>query len=265
MGTRTKYEPNELCWVDLMAADLDAAATFYSSLLGCEVVKPDTQGGPPYYMLQRDGHSLAGMGALPPEMATQGIPPHWGTYVNTPDLEAACERVSAAGGQVAMPPTSVGPAGSMAMVLDPTGAGIRLWKADRHIGAGLVNVPGTWVWNELTTAKLDEALAFYEAAFDWTASADDMPDGSKYWGLKRRGDEKLQAGAMLPPPGTEGQPPNWSVYFAVESIETAKARVGELGGQVLMPLSVPAGEIAVCTDPGGAVFLLIEMAIEVDE
>ena len=56
-----------------------------------------------------------------------------------------------------------------------------------------------------------------------------------------------------------GAPPHWLAYFAVTSSEGALARVLELGGAVLAGLlDVPAGRIALVSDPQGAVFALFE-------
>ena len=51
--------------------------------------------------------------------------------------------VEAAGGRVAMAPFDVMDAGRMSFVMDPSGAPVALWQANQHIGATLVNEPGT--------------------------------------------------------------------------------------------------------------------------
>jgi hypothetical protein len=55
-------------------------------------------------------------------------------------------------------------------------------------------------------------------------------------------------------------PPNWSVYFYVADVETAVAKVQELGGTVLvLPRSVgDMGKFAVVQDPQGGVFTVME-------
>jgi hypothetical protein len=61
-------------------------------------------------------------------------------------------------------------------------------------------------------------------------------------------------------------PANWAVYFFVENVETAVAKVQELGGNILMP-PTPAGEIgkfSVVQDPAGAVFTVMEFNGPVD-
>ena len=49
------------------------------------------------------------------------------------------------------------------------------------------------------------------------------------------------------------------MYFASEGIETSLAKVSELGGSVLAPVTdIGIAKIAVAQDPQGAVFALYE-------
>ena len=51
----------------------------------------------------------------------------------------------------------------------------------------------------------------------------------------------------------EGVPPHWRPYFTVESTEAAVERACELGGdEVLAPLEIFDGSIALARDPQGA-------------
>jgi predicted enzyme related to lactoylglutathione lyase len=61
---------------------------------------------------------------------------------------------------------------------------------------------------------------------------------------------------MMPLP-TEGIPPFWQPYFAVESLEAGQAKVLELGGRAFMePIEVPGGAFIAVVDPQGAAFSL---------
>jgi uncharacterized protein len=62
---------------------------------------------------------------------------------------------------------------------------------------------------------------------------------------------------MQLPPGT-GAPPHWLVYFGSEAVDDDAGRIGELGGQVMVPpTDVPGGRIVVAQDPQGAVFAIL--------
>jgi uncharacterized protein len=53
------------------------------------------------------------------------------------------------------------------------------------------------------------------------------------------------------------------VYFAVDDADRAAARVGELGGSVMMgPTDIEPGRFAVVADPAGAVFGVLELKPE---
>ena len=62
------------------------------------------------------------------------------------------------------------------------------------------------------------------------------------------------------PPGT---PPHWLVYFGVEDLDGALAKVGELGGTTLFgPQDIQIARIAGVRDPQGAVFALYAGQLE---
>src|SRR4051812_44061900 len=160
----SEYAPGTPSWVDLASPDPDASARFYGGLFGWEATDPgpvEESGG--YRMLQRDGRNVAGLGPTQGE----GQPAMWTTYVSTDDAEAVAAKVREAGGRVMMDPFDVLGAGRMAVFVDPAGAYISVWQPQDHHGADVVNEPGSLCWNELATRDIDQAKAFYGAAFGW--------------------------------------------------------------------------------------------------
>ena len=250
----TSYAPGTPSWVDLGTSDAVAGAAFYSALFGWEINEgPPEAGG--YRMCMLNGHPVAGMG---PQMNAD-MPPYWTTYVSVVDADAATTAVTDAGGQVLLPPMDVLDVGRMAIFMDPTGAAISAWQPRAHIGAGLVNEPGTLCWNELATRDTDAAEAFYAAVFGWGANKSDMGafmyteytvDGRGIAGMMPMGEE-------FPPE----VPPHWLVYFAVADCDASAALVTELGGQIHVPPSdIPmVGRFALCQDPQGAMFSLMAL------
>src|SRR5262249_57012468 len=107
------------------------------------------------------------------EPAAGGRPPVWNTYLAADSVDDAPAKVGQAGGTVAMEPFDVMDAGRMSFVLDPGGAPVALWQANQHIGATLVNEPGTVVWNELITDN-QAAASFYEQGLGLTTTTADM-------------------------------------------------------------------------------------------
>jgi uncharacterized glyoxalase superfamily protein PhnB len=91
----------------------------------------------------------------------------------------------------------------------------------------------------------DRARAFYERVFGWTTDASGAP-GS------------FHISSITPPSGIHGGPetPEFRVYFRVDDIETAAARVREAGGEVISTASYDSGGNAECRDDQGLRFEL---------
>jgi predicted enzyme related to lactoylglutathione lyase len=260
MHVVTGYPDGLFSWVDLTTNDTAGAKAFYSGLFGWETV--DMPIGPDMYytMLQIDGKNVAGLGPMQPDMQAAGMPPVWTSYVNHSDVDAIAGSVAEAGGQVMMPPMDVFDSGRMAMFVDPTGAIFGVWQPRNHIGAQLVNMPNTLVWNELQTRDADAAKAFYATVFGWTNSTD--PSGYVVFA----NDGRMQAGMMQMDASWGEVPPNWSTYFMVEDVEATVSKVTELGGNVLVPPTAAGemGRFAVVQDPQGGVFTVMQFSGPVD-
>jgi uncharacterized protein len=260
MPKRTEYPQGTPNWVDLQTTDQSAAKQFYSSLLGWSYDdNPMPGGGGVYAMATVNGETVAAIAPMPPG-APEGRPPMWNTYIAVDDVDAAVDKVPAAGGQVLMPAFDIGDAGRMSFVADPTGAVVGLWQANQHIGATLVSETGAVIWNELTTDKPDLALAFYEAAVGLNHSTVEMAPGQNYRLLKAGGTDV--GGCMEPQ--MPGVPNHWHVYFAVDDADVAASKAAGEGGQVLVePFDIPSvGRSAVLSDPQGAVFSVLTPAAQ---
>ena len=253
MPVRTSYAQGTPNWVDLQTTDQAAAKAFYGSLFGWSY---DDQPMPPngvYSMAKLGEGYVAAIAPQSPELAAAGAPPVWNTYLAVDSADDAVSKVEAAGGQVAMAPFDVMDAGRMAFVMDPSGAAVAFWQAGQHIGASLVNEPGTVMWNELITTD-PSAVAFYEQVLGLTTSVMDMGTG-EYTIFEAAGQ---QVGGSTPPqmPGT---PNHWHVYFAVADADAFVTKVTELGGSILVePFDTPVGRMAVLRDPQGATFSIIQ-------
>jgi predicted enzyme related to lactoylglutathione lyase len=255
MPERTSYTQGTPNWVDLPTTDQAAAKTFYAGLFGWTYDDQPMGEGQVYSLAVLNGHQVAAISAQPPEMAAAGAPPMWNTYLAVDSVDDATARVEAAGGKVAMAPFDVMDAGRMSFVMDPSGAPVALWQANQHIGATLVNEPGTVVWNELVTAD-PGVVSFYAEVVGLTTSTMDMGEGA--YTLFEAGGQMVGG---TTPPQMPGVPSHWHVYFAVADADAAAAKVAELGGNVMVqPFDTPVGRMAVVSDPQGAVFSLMQPA-----
>jgi uncharacterized protein len=248
MGARKSYAPGTFCWVDLVVEDQNAAKAFYGELFGWSYENLPVGGGS-YSVAQLDGHAVAAVAPLP----DPSMPPHWNCHVSVEDADAAATRAQALGATIVLGAGDVGDSGRLAVFQDPQGAILSVWQPGRHFGAGLVNQPGSLTWNDLLTPDVETSAAFYRELFGWDIEAIPGAEG-QYWSIAN-GD--IKNGGMMPmPPGGH---PAWNLYFAVADTETAMARAGELGGQVVMgPMKVPSGRFAIIRDPQNAVFSVVD-------
>jgi predicted enzyme related to lactoylglutathione lyase len=246
MSERTAYEPGTPSWVDLSTPDPAAAKEFYGGLFGWDAADAgsvEETGG--YAMFTLRGKQVAGIGPL----MDPNQPAVWSTYVSTDDADAAVGRARDAGGQVVVEPMDVMDAGRMAFVAHPAAGYVGLWQPGRHIGAELVNEPGSLTWNQLHTRDQAGAAAFYGAVFDWTLGE----------GVFNLGERPI-GGIMDVPPGTpDDVPAFWMTIFSVADCDESVSKATELGGAVVSPPEdlEGIGRFALLTDPQGVYFGII--------
>jgi len=249
MGERTSYAPGTFCWVDLTAADHDAAKAFYAALFGWEYQDFPIPGGGVYSVAHIDGKAAAAIVPLP----GPSVPPHWNCYVSVEDADAAAALAQDLGATVVLPAGDVGESGRLAILLDPQGAMLSVWQPGEHFGAALVNGPGLLSWNDLLSPDVEGSAAFYRELFGWTIEPIPGAEG-QYWSIANDG--RTNGGLMPMPPGGH---PAWNLYFGVEDTEATMARARDLGAQIVMgPMPVPSGRFAVLRDPQNAVFSVVD-------
>jgi hypothetical protein len=255
------YPDGVFCLVELSTTDQEAAKAFYTGLFGWEIEdRPISKGGV-YTMLQIEGKNAAALSAMQPEMQAQGVPAFWSSYIKHDDVDTIAEKISPAGGTLMFPPMDVMQYGRMAMGTDPEGAPFGVWQPAEHIGAELVNMPNTLVWNELQTRQPDKVRAFYESVFDWGSAADE--NGYVTYQV----DGRTHAGMITMDENWGPEiPANWSVYFMVEDVAAKAELAQKLGGSVMVPPTEAGamGIFAVIQDPQGGVFNIMSFKGPVD-
>jgi predicted enzyme related to lactoylglutathione lyase len=240
MGERTSYPPGTFSWAELATSDADAAKAFYTQLFGWEYEDNPVPDDQVYSMARRDGHHVAAL-------FSSDQPPHWNCYVTVTSADETAQAAKDNGGAVMAEPFDVMEVGRMAVIADPAGAALCLWEPRAHIGATLVNTPGSMTWNDLLTPDPEGAAEFYGKLFGWTT--EEIPDAGGYRTI-RNGD-RMNGGIM---PSQDG-PPNWLPYFGHDDVERLVGEIESLGGKLYNgPVRMPQGSIAVLGDPQGAVF-----------
>ncbi|MFF6998366.1 VOC family protein [Streptomyces sp. NPDC008313] len=128
LGTDITGVPGTPAWNELLTRDTVSVGKFYQAVFGYEEIAADPD-GIDYLTLRVDGRPVAGIHgvgrALPRDRG-----PHWMTYFETADVDAASARVTALGGRLVTPPHD-SPHGRLSTVVDPEGARFSLVHTDR--------------------------------------------------------------------------------------------------------------------------------------
>jgi uncharacterized protein len=258
VGERTSYEPGTFSYVELATTDAAGAKEFYPGLFGWETHDQQVGEGMTYTMCLLDGR-VAGAVYQSQE------PPHpaWLSYVTVEDADATAAKAEELGANVISEPFDVMTFGRMAVLQDPAGAVFAVWQPRESIGAQVVNDPGALTMNQLNTTDTGAAESFYSGLFGWRFEQVATGDQA-FWSIYNG--DRLNGG-MMPLPDHQAQagvPSHWLAYFTSSDLDASVARIGELGGDVMVPpMPIPAGRFAVARDPQGAIFALF--AGEVDD
>jgi predicted enzyme related to lactoylglutathione lyase len=258
MQETPEYKPGTFCWVELATTDSEAAKKFYTELFGWTYDDNPMGPGMVYTMLKLDGKGVGALYQMPPEMAAQGIPPNWQSYASVTNADETAAKAKELGATLLQGPFDVMTFGRMAVVQDPTGAVFALWQAKDHKGAGVVNVPNSFCWNELMTTDTAKDGEFYSGLFGW---ARDVQNFGPLEYTMFSNDGRPAGGMLKITPEMGPIPPNWLVYFAVEDCDAKTQKATELGGSVMKPPDdIPGiGRFSILTDPQGAAFALIKL------
>src|SRR5574341_2522975 len=118
------------------------------------------------------------------------------------------------------------------------------------------HTPGTFCWVELGTTDQSAAKKFYSELFGWGVNYLPMGPDSFYTMLQLRGKDVAALCQLSPEQLSQGIPPHWLLYVAVESADEAAKAVTAAGGKTMMePFDVfDAGRMTVAQDPAGATF-----------
>ncbi len=255
-----EFTPGRFCWCELATSDADAATAFYSEFFNWTTETHPMGGGHgDYTMLRLNGKDVGGLYKLMPEQASQGVPPHWLSYVGVADVDAATEKAKSLGGNCLMEPLDIMDKGRMSVIQDPSGAVLALWQAKASCGSGVFGEPGATCWNELLTNDPAKAGEFYAQLFDWEKHEQDM-GGTQYTMFMQDG---APVGGMMPlPPEAEEAPSHWMLYFSVGDCDESVERATKMGAKVCVPpMDVPSiGRMAVLMDPQNAAFSIIQLA-----
>ena len=258
--TTPRNAPGTFCWFECGTTDPAAAKKFYTELFDWNAVDVPMPGGMEghYTLLKIGDDDIAGLYPMSgPQF--EGVPPHWATYVTVEDVDRSADRAKSLGGRIVAPPMDIPGVGRMAFLEDPTGAKLGIFKLGEHKGMPQLGpTPGTFGWSELATRDTSSAKAFYTELFNWGTKVDDNSP-IPYTEFQVGGTSI--AGMMEMTPQHGDAPPHWMPYVLVADCDTSAAKVGDLGGRVIVPpTDIPdVGRFSVFMDPVGAVLAVVKL------
>ena len=242
-------------WYELMTSDVAAAKAFYAKVVGWST-QDMPMPGMTYTLLRIGDTQIGGLMALPKDAGGAGMKSCWVGYAGVDDADTAAAKVKRLGGKILLPPTDIPNVGRFAMVADPQGASLNLFKPSQAGQRVVSSDPGHIGWHELHTTDWPKAFEFYTDMFGWDkGDGVDMGPMGTYQLFKIGG---TNVGAMFNSPAAQAGR-FWLYYFIVGNIDDAAKRVGDSGGKIMMgPHQVPGGGwIVQAADPQGAAFALL--------
>ena len=245
-------------WYELMTTDMAAAQAFYTDVVGWTAVDPGMP-GMAYTLFKTGDQGVAGMMTLPDDAAAMGVPPCWTGYVAVGDVDAVAKAMQADGAKLMKGPDDIPGIGRFAVISDPQGAVLCLFKGEGESPKVAPGTPGHVGWHELYTSDLEAGFAFYAKHFGWT-KGEAMPMGEMgVYQIFLHGGVQI-GGMMTRPPQMPVSA--WSFYFNVPAIQGAIDKITVGGGKILHgPTPVPGGlTIAQAMDPQAAFFCVLAPA-----
>lgn len=248
--------PGKFVWFEHVSADTAKARAFYEALCGW-TTQPMPMGDQSYDIITNAGEGIGGYRA-----AEKDAHAYWASYLSVPDVDKAYKAALAAGAQSVAEPMDYGPVGRGAVITDPTGASVSLWKGAGDDPADVKKTPvGGWHWNELHSNDAKAAVTFYTRAFGLTQDSMDMGPAGTYYLLKD-GAGKMRGGILQQQAGVAA-PSSWLPYIEVADCDVSTKLAMKLGARqtIAPPMAVEnVGRFSIVMDPFGAPIGLMKAA-----
>ncbi len=247
-------------WSELLAADADAAVSYYRAVLGWDHQQMPMGDSGVYHIMRAGATNACGI-MMRPEAS---IPPCWTYYITVDDIDQLAASAESAGATLIVPVMDAGGVGRFCGFEDPFGAYLSAISYHDASGDGQVNdfslafsTHGLFSWLELRTPQVPEAVEFYSALFGWTVTKESMPTGPYH--VIRVGEVGI--GGITTPPAP-GMPPHWGGYVTVRDVDAVEQAAKAAGATIAVPAFdvESVGRMVHMLDPEGAALAAIAYA-----
>ena len=117
------WAPGPCYWTELRTRDAERAKKFYADTIGWSFETSCTPDDHTYWVATSGGRPVAGLFQLTDAMF-DSVPESWMSFLAVDDVDARVARAVKAGARLVMPIFDVPGVGRIAMLLEPSGAGV---------------------------------------------------------------------------------------------------------------------------------------------
>ncbi|MFF1626004.1 VOC family protein [Streptomyces sp. NPDC058272] len=249
--TTTHHVFGAPCWISLLTLDLSGAQAFYKSVLGWHF-RPARLGAE-FVTALVGGGPLVGIGSVAPALQVAAT---WTPFFAVTSANETAARIRERGATLAVGPLTF-PVGRGALAADRDGAVFGIWQGQ------LVADWPRWrdsapVCLRLRTRDALDAAMFYGQVLEWAGrrpGSCQVAYESDEVVVRQEGHvvARISSGAVesLPDPTVR---PRWYVHFPVPDVAATIAAARRSGGSVVGHSRTAESELAILSDPEGAVF-----------
>jgi predicted enzyme related to lactoylglutathione lyase len=249
---QTASAPGTFLGAVLISEDAEASSEFYAAIFGWDMEQAKDGG----FAVRHKGQMIAGISPLD-ESDEEVEESFWLVGIAVEDIDASLQAAKKGKAKIYDDAHRVSDYGRFAVIDDRQKAPVLLIEPGvKPLGRGRDH--GSWVWAELWTNDVEDAIAFYANVVGVDHETTDR-GGEDYHLFSSQ--EKPRTGIIQIPQELETVEPGWAPYVAVSDLGATLGKVKGLGGRIVFgEIEHPAdGSIALILDPSGAALFLYQI------
>lgn len=251
--------PGRIVFSMLVTPDLAGAERFYGALFGWGF-RPVSDGKTPRVEITLGSQPVGMIVAHKLDNPRRDVP-FWMPFLSTSDTATVARVTKQQGGKTLFGPRPIAGLGQAVIVSDPQHglyAALSAQSGD-PVDRDSDPVLNSWSWATLLSPAPRAAAGYYQLLFNYKIVASPEADSPQHYMLTSQDKERASINTL--PPGLEPRDrARWIQFIEVRDSAAVSNRAQALGGRVIVPTHVDrdGAQIAVLSDPGGAVFGVIE-------
>ena len=250
----SEYLPGKVIWADLFTNNVERARKFYEQAFGWKW-RNITSGENAYGIFYNGGLPVAGVAY---RAAPEGIEDYgrWVHYVSVEDVKATGTAITGRGGEELLGYRNHPNRGEFAIYAGPLKEVFGVIRSATGDPADYRADFGDWIWWELFTRDVPQAIDFYQTIFGYEIfEKEDTPDFIDVY-LQSSGHARAAIGPLS---DDSEQVPTWLGFIRVENMTRSLENIVVHGGKVLLAPDddILESDLAVIADPVGTLIALL--------